>query len=69
MVNQQKNIWKYFDDWKIHSDQKRKLNKICKEANGNFCTEYFTKKGKLFAWDIIVPNENINLARKILKSS
>lgn len=65
MANQ-RNIWKYFDGYKIYSDEKQKLNKICKEADGKFVGEYFTKKGKLIAWDIFVPSNKIILARKII---
>jgi len=60
------NIWKLYDDeWRIHSDGKRKVNKIVKEASGYIVCEYF-KRGKVFAWDVSVLSENINMARKIL---
>jgi len=63
----QKNIWKlYEDEWRIHLDGKRKVNKIIKETNGHIVCEYF-KRGKIFAWDVAVPSENIKVARKILK--
>ena len=65
MANQ-RNIWKYFEGYKIYSDEKRKLNKICKIAGGEFVGEYFTKKGRLIAWDVFVPSDKITLAKRIL---
>lgn len=67
MEVQQRNIWKYYDGWKIHSDSKRKLNKICKVTGGYFCCEYYKKSKRVFAWDIFVPAKYISKARKILK--
>ena len=52
-------VWKLYDDeYRIHSEKKRKVNKIVKEANGKIVCEYF-KKSKVFAWDISVPANKI----------
>ena len=65
----QKNIWKLYDDeWRIHLDKKRKVNKIIKEANGQICCEY-SKRGNIFAWDISVPDTHIKIAKKIYKEN
>ena len=65
----QKNIWKLYDDeWRIHLDKKRKVNKIVKEANGHIACEY-SKHGNIFAWDISVPNSHIKIAKKIYKEN
>ena len=65
----QKNIWKLYDDeWRIHLDKKRKVNKIVKEANGHIACEY-SKRGNIFAWDISVPDTHIKIAKKIYKEN
>lgn len=65
MANQ-KDIWKLYDEYRIHSDKKRKVNKIVKEANGKVVCEYF-KKGKVFAWDVEFSESKLDIVRKILK--
>ena len=65
----QKNIWKLYDDeWRIHLDKKRKVNKIVKEASGHIACEY-SKRGNVFAWDISVPDSHIKIAKKIYKEN
>ena len=44
----QRNIWKFYDSWRIHSNKKRLVNKLVKEASGKIVTKY-TKHNKIFA--------------------
>ena len=68
-MEMKKDIWKpYEDEWRIHLDKKRKVNKIVKEASGHICCEY-SKKGNVFAWDISVPDSHIKIAKKIYKDN
>ena len=63
----QRDIWKpYENEWRIHLDRKRKVNKIIKEASGHIACEY-SKRGNVFAWDISVPDSHIKIAKKIYK--
>ena len=63
----QRDIWKlYENEWRIHLDKKRKVNKIIKEASGHIACEY-SKRGNVFAWDISVPDTHIKIAKKIYK--
>ncbi|MBC8428555.1 hypothetical protein H8D04_01590 [bacterium] len=66
-MGKNKDVWKLYDDeYRVHSDKKRKVNKIVKETKGHIVCEY-SKRGKVFAWDISVPTSRIKIARKILK--
>ena len=65
----QRDIWKpYENEWRIHLDRKRKVNKIIKEASGHIACEY-SKRGNVFAWDISVPDSHIKIAKKIYKEN
>ena len=65
----QRDIWKpYENEWGIHLDRKRKVNKIIKEASGHIACEY-SKRGNVFAWDISVPDSHIKVAKKIYKEN
>ena len=65
----QRDIWKpYENEWRIHLDRKRKVNKIIKEASGHIACEY-SKRGNVFAWVISVPNSHIKIAKKIYKEN
>ena len=65
----QRDIWKpYENEWRIHLDKKRKVNKIIKEASGHIACEYF-KRGNVFAWAISVPDSHIKIAKKIYKDN
>ena len=65
----QRDIWKpYENEWRIHLDRKRKVNKIIKEASGHIACEY-SKRGNVFAWDISVPDTHIKIAKKIYKEN
>ena len=65
----QRDIWKpYENEWRIHLDKKRKVNKIIKEASGHIACEY-SKRGNVFAWDISVPDTHIKIAKKIYKEN
>ena len=71
MANQ-KNIWKYYDDWKVHITKIELFESICQTFNLmnqiDSCTKYY--KGDLsnpIAWDIVVPDEFINDVKKHIK--
>ena len=65
----QRDIWKpYENEWRIHLNKKRKVNKIIKETNGHIVCEY-SKHGNIFAWDISVPDTHIKIAKKIYKEN
>ena len=71
-MEKQKNVWKYYDDWKVHITNSELMESICQTFNLmsqlNSCTKYYN--GDLsspIAWDIIVPNEFINDVKKHIK--
>ena len=68
----QKDIWKYYDDWKVHIENYELLQSICRSFNLmnplERCTTYY--EGSLsnpIAWDLIVPDEYINDVKKQIK--
>ena len=68
----QKNVWKYYDDWKVHVTDSELMESICQTFNLmhqlDRCTRYYN--GDLsnpIAWDIIVPDEFINDVKKHIK--
>ena len=68
----QRNIWKYYDEWKVHITKLELFESICQTFNLmnqiDGCTEYY--EGDLsnpIAWDIIVPDEFIKDVKKHIK--
>ena len=68
----EKNIWKYYDDWKVHITDSELMESICLTFNLmkhlDRCTKYYN--GDLsnpIAWDIIVPNTVIKDVKKHIK--
>ena len=68
----QKNVWKYYDDWKVHVTDSELMESICQTFNLmhqlDRCTRYYN--GDLsnpIAWDIIVPNTVIKDVKKHIK--
>ena len=68
----QKNIWKYYDDWKVHITNSELMESVCQTFNLmnqlDSCTKYYN--GDLsnpIAWDIIVPNTVIKDVKKHIK--
>ena len=68
----QKNIWKFYDDWKVHITKLELFESICQTFNLmnqiDECTEYYD--GDLsnpIAWDIIVPDKFIKDVKKHIK--
>ena len=68
----EKNIWKYYDDWKVHVTDSELMESICQTFNLmhqlDRCTRYYN--GDLsnpIAWDIIVPNTVIKDVKKHIK--
>tara|TARA_B100000315_G_scaffold234997_1_gene249507 strand:+ start:622 stop:846 length:225 start_codon:yes stop_codon:yes gene_type:complete len=68
----QKNIWKYYDEWKVHVTKIELFESICQTFNlmnqMGSCTKYYN--GDLsnpIAWDIVVPDEFIKDVRKHIK--
>ena len=71
-MEKQKNIWKYYDDWKVHVPDSELMESICQTFNLmhqlDRCSRYYN--GDLsnpIAWDIIVPDEFINDVKKHIK--
>ena len=68
----QKNIWKYYDDWRVHITKFELVESICQTFNLknqlDNCTKYYNGNlSKPVAWDIEVPNEFINDVKKHIK--
>ena len=69
----QKDIWKYYDDWKVHIDNQALFESICETFNlvnqKHKCTKYYNGDihDSPIAWDIIVPNESIDDVKKHIK--
>ena len=68
----QRNIWKYYEDWKVHITKLELFESVCQTFNLmnqiDECTEYYD--GDLsnpIAWDIIVPDEFIKDVKKHIK--
>ncbi len=68
----QKDIWKYYDDWKVHIEDYELVERICQSFNLmtqlDRCTKYYD--GDLsnpVAWDLIIPNEYIDDVKKQIK--
>ena len=68
----QKDIWKYYDDWKVHIKDYELVERICQSFNLmkqlDRCTKYYD--GDLsnpVAWDLIIPNEFIDDVKKQIK--
>ena len=71
-MERQKNIWKYYDDWKVHITKIELLESICQTFNLmkqlDRCTKYYNGDlSKPIAWDIIVPNTVIKDVKKHIK--
>jgi|TARA_B100001996_G_scaffold315882_1_gene258860 hypothetical protein len=71
-MEKQKNIWKYYDDWKVHVTKVELFESICQTFNlmGQLdsCTKYYNgDMQNPIAWDIIVPDEFINDVKKYIK--
>ena len=69
----QRNIWKYYDDWKVHITNSELMESVCQTFNLmnqiDRCTKYYDD-GNLsnpVAWDIIVPDEFIKEVKKHIK--
>ena len=68
----QKNIWKYYDDWKVHITNSELMESVCQKFNlmnqMDSCTKYYNGNlSKPVAWDITVPDEFINDVKKHIK--
>ena len=68
----QRNIWKYYDEWKVHITELELFESVCQTFNLmnqiDKCTKYYD--GDLsnpVAWDIIVPDEFIKEVKKHIK--
>ena len=71
-MEKQKNIWKYYDDWKVHITNSELMESVCQTFNFmnqlDECTKYY--QGDMInpiAWDIIVPDKFINDVKKHIK--
>ena len=68
----QKNIWKYYDDWKVHLTNIKLMESVCQTFNLmnqiDGCTKYYDKSfSNPIGWDIIVPDTFINDVKKHIK--
>ena len=66
------NIWKYYDDWKVHLTDDELMEKICQTFNLmnqiDNCTKYYDKNfSNTIGWDIIVPNAYVTDVKKHIK--
>ena len=64
------NIWKYYDDWKVHITDNELMEKVCQTFNLidqiDNCTKYYDKSfSNPIGWDIIVLCTSITLVHKI----
>ena len=71
-MEKQKNVWKYYDDWKVQITNSELMESICQTFNLmnqlDCCTKYYN--GDLsnpIAWDKIVPDEFIKDVKKHIK--
>ena len=68
----QKNIWKYYDDWKVHLTNIKLMESVCQTFNLmnqiDNCTKYYDKSfSNPIGWDIIVPDTAIKDVKKYIK--
>ena len=66
------NIWKYYDDWKVHLTDSELMKEICQTFNLidqiDNCTKYYDKSfSNPIGWDIVVPNTAIKDVKKYIK--
>ena len=70
----QKDIWKFYDDWKVHITDNELMEEICQTFNLidqiDNCTKYYDKSfSNPIGWDIVVPNTTIKDVKKYIKDS
>ena len=68
----QKDIWKYYDDWKVHITNYELVENLCQTFNLmnqiDTCTKYYDKSfSNPIGWDIVVPDTSINDVKKYIK--
>jgi hypothetical protein len=69
----QKDIWKFYDDWKVHISNQKLFESICQTFDlvnqMDRCTKYYDGglSDNPIAWDVIVPNESIDDVKKHIK--
>ena len=68
----QRNIWKYYDDWKVHITDSKLMESVCQKFNlmnqVEKCTTYYNGNlNEPIAWDIIVPDVFIDDVKKHIK--
>ena len=68
----QKDIWKYYDDWKVHLTDSKLMESVCQTFNLmnqiDTCTKYYDKSfSNLIGWDIVVPDTFIKDVKKYIK--
>ena len=66
------NIWKFNDDeWKVHISDDDIRQKLASTFNLDSSTIYYENGGlsEETAWDIVVPNEQIEEVKKFLKDN
>ena len=68
------NIWKFYDDWKVHITDNELMEEICQTFNLmnqiDNCTKYYDKNfSSPIGWDIVVPNTVIKDVKKYIKDS
>ena len=67
-MDTKRKIWNYFDKWyKVYSENKELIETLCKEFNVEITAKY-SKDGKEYAWDVIIPIESIKKAKKLIKN-
>ena len=61
----QKDIWKFYDDWKVHISNQKLFESICQTfdlvSQMDRCTKYYDGglSDNPIAWDLVIPNESI----------
>ena len=70
----QKDIWKYYDDWKVHITDNQLMEKICQNFNLmnqiDNCTRYYDKNfSNPIGWDIVVPNDKLEEVKKSIEDN
>jgi len=61
-------IWKYdYGQYKVYVDKKSVINRLKKILESDVAVTYY-KKGKEYAWDIIVPTKHLSTVKREIKT-
>lgn len=61
-------VWKYFNDYKIYSENKQLLKELKKLKGVSSGSLYYNIEQKLIAEDLIIPQNRIEFVKRLIKT-